>query len=331
MLARLRENISFKLFALVVAILLHMYVSNQQSPNQSHDTYSVQLNIKNVPAGDLLINKPGSVMVTIAGSSDEIARISEMNFAATVDLRHAHTGVNTGLPVDVEVTPAAIKSSISYEVKPRTVTLQLDERRERRMSISVEVTGVSATGLVARRPSLLVPSLATVTGPATEVDSISRLVIRPDITGARDSVDEDYPIIPLDAQGDQVTSVQVTPETAHVLIDVVDASHTKAVFVTPSIVGTPAPGYIVGGVAIKPETLPLTGGLDQLSAIDSLPTEPIIIQNAAADFSKQVRCVAPAGVKFAATAGGVAPPTVTVTVRIMRAGTLPTPATQPAH
>src|SRR3569833_2969539 len=149
MLARLRENLSFKLLALIAAILLHAYVANQQNPSQTR-----------------------SLTVPIA-------------------LNHLSSGL---------LTPA----------KPGTV----------------EVSGASAPGFITRHPSLLVPSTATATGPADDVDSVVRLVVKPDVTGATDTVDDDYQLLPVDAQGNDVANVQIEPETAHVQSGVVETGRT---------------------------------------------------------------------------------------------------------
>jgi YbbR domain-containing protein len=174
---------------------------------------------------------------------------------------------------------------------------------------------------------LLVPSAATATGPANEVDSIARLVVKPDVTGATDTVDDDYQILPVDAQGNEVPDVQVSPQTAHVQIGVVEAGRTKEVFITPKITGAPAPGFVIGNVVVKPATTILSGSVDQLSNVSNVSTEPIDIQGANSDLTRQVRCIVPPGT----TATAAAP--VSVTIQIISATTpaQPVPAAPQPH
>jgi len=324
MLARLRENLSFKLLALVAAIMLHMYVASQQNPSQTK-TVTVPIAVKDLPPG-LIPGKPGPVMVNLTGTSDELAKVADMNVVATVDLKHAHIGQNTGLPVDVELTPSSLNSSIGHsDFKPRSLVINIEERRRRKLPVTVEVSGASAPGFVTKRPSLLVPSTATATGPANDVDSIARLVVKPDITGATDTVDDDYQIVPVDSQGNDVANVQIIPETAHVQIGVVETGRTKEVFITPKITGTPAAGFEVGTVTVKPETVMLSGSLDQLTGVANVLTEPIDITGASAVVTKQVTCLPPAGITLSPGQ------TATVTIQIVSAAPVSPPApTQPA-
>ena len=322
MLARLRENLSFKLLALIAAIMLHAYVSSQQNPSQTK-TVTIPIAVKNLPPGLLMAGKPGMLMVNLTGASEDLAKIADMNVAASVDLRHARIGPNAALPLDVELTPASIKTTVAVDYRPKTLSIELDEKRRRKLPISVEVSGTSAPGFVTRRPSLLVPSLATATGPADEVDSIVRLVVKPDVTGATDTVDDDFQIMPVDAQGNDIANVQLTPDTAHVQIGVVETGRTKEVFVTPKFSGVPAAGFVVSGVVVKPETITLSGNIDQLAAAMSVSTEPVDISGASTSITKQVRCVPPAGV--ISTPAQMA----TVTVQIVPAAPAIPPA-QPA-
>lgn len=330
MLARLRENLSFKLLALVVAIMLHTYVADQQNPSQPR-SFTIPITVKDLPEGLLMTAKPGSVMVNLTGTADELSRIGDMNVVAGVDLKHARIGANGGLPVDVELSPYSLHDSIAIsEFRPRTVSVDLVERRRRRLPVTVAVSGTLAAGFVARKPSVLVPSMATAMGPADAVDSIAHLVVKPDITGATDTVDDDYQIIPIDAQGNGIADVEIDPDTAHVQIGIVEAGRTKEVFVTPALAGAPAPGYVVAGVASRPPTAILSGGMDQLSAATGVGTEPIDIHGATADVTKVVPCAPPPGTSITSST------VVTVTVHIMPAqpignGTAPPQPQAPAQ
>jgi len=283
--------------------------------------------VKDLQPGLLIAAKPGPVMVNLTGTSDELAKIAELNVVATIDLKRARIGQNTGLPIDVELTPSTLRSTVAVsDFKPKSVSVDIEERRRRKLAVSVEVSGASAPGFVTKRPSLLVPSTATAVGPANAVDSIARLVVKPDVTGATDTVDDDYHIMPVDAQGNDVANVQITPETAHVQIGVVETGRTKEVFITPRITGTPAAGFVVGAVTVKPETATLSGSVDQLTAAANVATESVDISGASAVVTKQVRCVPPVGVTMSPAQE------VTVTIQIVPAApsTLPAQPTVPA-
>jgi len=296
MLARIRENLHFKLLALIVAIILHMYVSGQQNPIQPA-TLTVPVTFRNLPQG-LMPPKPVSVMVTLTGPLDKVKNLTELNVSASVDLQNARPGMNPGLPVRVDLSPPTLKSAVSWEARPSVLGLQVAERMRRRLPIIAVVNGASAAGYTARAPSV-VPSIATVIGAADSVRSVARLVVRPDVTGATDTVDDDYQIIPLDTQGNDLPDVKISPDAAHVQIGIVETDRTREVFVSPTIVGAPARGYVIGAVTIRPPTLLVAGPMEKLSGIGSVVTTPINIQGATSTITRKVRCTPPAGISMA--------------------------------
>jgi YbbR domain-containing protein len=311
MLDRLRENWQFRLIALTGAILLHFYVTSQPIPNR---VMPVPITVRNLPQGLIISGKmPSSTMVTLTAAADDLTRVSPDNVTATIDLRRARPGQNPGVPVDVELSPAAIRSAITgLETQPRTISIQLSEIRHTHLPITVTVEGSSGSGYSALKPAV-VPATASVSGAADIVDTVTRLVVKPDLTGATDTVDDDFPIVPVDAGGIEVTGVKVTPETAHVQIGIVEASRTKEVFVVPVIVGNPAPGYIIGAVETRPSMVTVTGETQRLTAIDKVVTEPVDVAGSPASIVKRVQCLAPSGGGLAADVSAV------VTVKIVPA------------
>jgi YbbR domain-containing protein len=293
MLARIRENLHFKLLALIVAIILHMYVSEQQNPTQPA-TLTVPLTYRNLPQG-LMPPKPLSIMVTLTGPLDKVKNLTELNVTASVDLQNARPGMNPALPVRIDLSPPTLKSAVSCEARPSMLAVMVAERMRRRLPVFAVVNGASAAGYTAQPPSI-VPSIATVIGAADSVKVVARLVVRPDVTGATDTVDDDYQIIPLDALGNDVPDVKISPDAAHVQIGIVETDRTREVFVSPAIVGSPAPGYVIGAVTITPPTLLIAGPMERLAGIGSVVTDPINIQGASSTITHKVHCTPPTGV-----------------------------------
>lgn len=332
MFARLRENWQYKLLALAGGILLHFYVQSQQDPSQTR-ILPVQVAVRNLPADLLMTSRLNPISVSVTGTAEEINRLTDQNVTASIDLARARAGVNADIPVDVDLVPAGIRTVVTISDRhPGSLTLQLAERRRRRMSVAAVLTGALAPGYSTSNPSV-VPTMATVVGAADEVDSVSKLVIRADVTGATDNIEDDFQIVPIDAAGNDVPDVKVKPDFAHVQIGVLHSGLTKDVFVSPVIVGAPQLGYMIGGVNTTPATVPLTGPNTQLSAIGQIATEPVDVQGASADVTRVVKCIAPTGGTLTSQGN-----TVTVHVRVLPVPGVsapaaksggPTPATQP--
>ena len=124
------------------------------------------------------------------------------------------------------------------------------------------------------------------------------------------AVDDDLPVVALDADGEQVTDVAVTPATAHVHIALARVPASKVLLVSPNLTGTPPYPYKVTDIQVSPASVTVTGRPDALAHAATVPTVPIDLSGAMGDVTRQVACALPSGV---ATVGQSM---VTVTVRI---------------
>ena len=309
MLARIRDNWTYKILAITCAIVLRCYIIAQQNPRLPRIVTNT-LAVHSLPGGLVVVDKPTTVTVTLSGSSEDLNRLNDASVSASVDLRNARAGLNTGLPVDVSINPPSIRSGITIsDYKPKTVSLQIDQKRKRWLPVSVILQGTPSPGYITHRPALITKS-AMISGPASLIDTVARLVIKPDISGSTNSIDDEFQIIPLDAAGRDAANIQISPDTARVQITVLQEGRSKDVFISPDIKGTPASGYTIGEVSILPSFVTVSGPPGQLAALGRILTEPIDISNAKSDIVRHVRCIVPKGAKI-----DVQDP-VTVTVKI---------------
>ncbi|MGO8672894.1 MAG: YbbR-like domain-containing protein [Capsulimonadaceae bacterium] len=290
MFARLRENLGLKILATALSIVLRLFVAAQQNPIQTRQV-TLTVSPRYLPEYLLLASKSLTTTVSLSGTVEDLNRAQE-SISASVDLHSAHPGVNPGVPISVDL--ASTHGVTITTVQPRTISVQVVARVHARMPIVVATAGTSAIGYAPQRPSV-VPSMATVIGAADRVAEVARLVVRPDVTGATDTVDDDFPISALDAQGAEVSDVHVSPDTAHVKIGIVPTAQTKEVFIVPEVAGYPAAGYLIGAVTVSPRMAVLSGRMEALSTIGSIGTDPIAVDGATADITRNVRCLPPAG------------------------------------
>jgi YbbR domain-containing protein len=309
MFSRLRDNLAYKLLALLCAIALRWYVTNQQNPRQTR-TLVVTLMAQGIPDGYVLVDKNVPISVNVDGPLDALNRLPDDGVSATVDLTHAHRGRNAGLPVHAVVTAPGVRDLVSVsEIRPQTVSLMVEELHRRRLSLSVSPSGSPAAGYTLGRPATIPPD-ATVVGAADVVDQVARIVVRPHISGATGPVEEDDPTVAVDVHGNDVPDVVLMPDTAHVRVAIVESAREREAFVTPAITGALAPGLQVQSVAVTPPTVTLGGSADALAAVKTVDTDPVDLGNASADIVRSVSCVPPAGTTL------LRDRTVTVTVHV---------------
>ncbi|MCW3062350.1 MAG: YbbR family protein [Capsulimonas sp.] len=323
MLARLRENLSYKLLALLCACALRWYVDAQQNPIKTHDVHTTVVT-RNLPTGMLIADQSSpTVTVTLEGPLEELSRLPENSVIVTADLSSVHTGRQSSVPVEAKLAPGIPGTVTISDTEPRTITLTLQPKRKRRMGIRVEPSGSAPEGYVFRKPDVA-PVEATVIGGEDAVNRVFRLVVRPEVTGAGGVLEDDYQIRAIDDQKRPVDNVSLVPPTAHVRLGIIEATADKDLLVSPDITGVPAPGFKIADVQVNPARVPFTGRIDTLARVGVVSTAPIDITGAAQDVVKTVtlsplRALSP-----------VAAVQVTVTVHIVPVFTAPGPAIAPA-
>lgn len=319
MFAVLRDNWRYKLLALVFAVGLHAYVVGQTSASQPR-MMLVSLKPHNAPP-DLLIDEKSlpQITVTLDGSADDVAHVPEGSVTASVDLSHAHAGINSSLPVHISL-PTSFVGTVTAEAQPSTVPLLLQPKSHRRLPIIAVPPGTVPAGYAFRAPQVS-PRFATVEGSRSAVEAVRQLVIKNDDDAPVGTVDDTFPIIALDSDDSQVEGVIISPATAHVRIEMMRPPVSKTLLISPSVVGAPAFPARITDIQVNPSTLLVTGRADRLTQVGTLSTAPVDVSGATSDVVRQVSCAPPPG--LSPVGSGL----VTVTVRISAAPPAPAPGT----
>ncbi len=303
MLPALRHNFGYKLLALFFAIVLHFYVAGLSNARPPH---ILILTVRNLPPSLLLATTDlPSVTLTLDGSSEEIARLSDATVTAWVDLSHARPGTTSPLPVHV----AGLPPSVSVENDPPPAALQLEPRRRRQLPVGSDGIGIAPAGY-SFGPPIITPREAVITGTQAAVGSVARLAAQADPDQTPGAVDEDFTITALDAFGSPVGDVTVTPPTVHVRLDLDRALSRKTLIVSANVIGTLAAPYRFGNIEVSPATVTAEGRPNQLAAIGTLTTRPIDVSGAAKDIVERVLPIVPAGLTLSPSG----PITVTIHV-----------------
>jgi len=106
------------------------------------------------------------------------------------------------------------------------------------------------------------------------------------------------------------TVLQVSPAEVAITLD---ATTTKMVPIKPVMRGSPAQGYVVEDVTVKPETVQVVGAQHTLKTLNKIETEAVVINNTSRELEKKVKLKLPNGIRLA----GPKQPVVTVTVDIV--------------
>jgi YbbR domain-containing protein len=231
------------------------------------------------------------------------------SFAATVDLSQydmQRAGQPQSLPVQVRSLADGVTS---LDFAPQQVTVTLDVLDQREVPVFLDRGDVPAT-LELGTPVLSADNVIA-RGPRSLVNQVVRAEARVAIDASGIDVNEQVHLQAVDAAGQPVSSVELTPDTISVQIPVTTQETSKTVPVQPRIAGSPAAGFQITQVVVDPPTVTLRATPDKLADLIAVATDPINVQGLTANRDFIVKPVLPTGTRLLGSAGS------TVRVRVV--------------
>ena len=283
------HNWPLKIAAVVLASLLYGVLVLARDAQQI--TVAVPIDERGRPANTVLLSSLG-VVTRVRYIAPPDVPVNSDSFVAWVDLANVAAGDGTRT-VDVRLT--AVDERIDpLEWEPRRVRITLDEVAEKTVPIRVTQAEVP-TGLDIRRPVLERPT-AVVRGAASAVDRVDRLEAQVTIGSDAVDVDRDVQLLAVDIEGVPIPEVDVRPSFVRVQIAIIAEGETRGVPVVPETEGQPAPGFDIDSITVEPKFVTVEGDRDQIAALQSVTTEPVVLRGASRTVETTVPLALPAGI-----------------------------------
>lgn len=307
------RNWQLKLGAVALALVLYTGLVYSGSFTDA-SMPSVPVQQINQPNGAYVMTQQlGTVEVHYRESRGQggAARVTPDTFSATVDLgkyNMDNPGQAQALPISVKSLDSSVQV-LSYS--PSTVRVVLDVLAEKSVPVVVDY-GTVPPGLEVSTPTVS-PSSVEAKGPSSRLNQVVRAIARLQIDASGiDISNQPFDVVPVDADGVRVESVELTPSAVVVNINVKSVETSKTVPVSAALTGTPASGYEISGFTTSPLVVTLRGTPETLSGISEVSTESFSVTGLTGSKTFTVNLVLPPGTTLS---GGV-PTTVTVAVTI---------------
>jgi YbbR domain-containing protein len=305
------RNWALKLGALALATILYTGLVFSGSFTDS-TLPGVPVTTLDQPDGTYLLSPQlGTVDIRYRVATDAPAHVGAESFAVTIDLAAydmSQSPQRQALPIRVRPVSDGL-TVLSYA--PVSVSVAIDRLGSAQVRVAVDY-GVVPTGLEVGTPQLSVQEV-TATGPDSLLHRVDRALatVRIDKSGIDCCGQVD--LVPVDIDGRPVESVDLTPSTARVSIDVTTVETSRTVPIRPLLTGAPASGFEVGTVTADPSVVTLRGAPAVLAAIAEVLTVPISLSGSNATLHATGSLVIPPGARLADPAD--AQPTITVQIR----------------
>lgn len=288
-----KNNLTIKIFALIMAIILWSYVMSEENPAITEEIKNIEVtftNIATLEKQNLVVLEPNeaTVNVKVSGKRNDLNNISE-KIIARVDLSGYQEGT-VKVPVYIEV-PDEVKL---VDHSPKEILFKFDKLVRKEMPITIETVGELAKDH-SLAESVIKPQSIYIEGPKTWVDSVSKVVAFVDVTNKANDINVTVPIRIVDNEGNDVRGVTKDQNVVDVFIPVYQS---KTVPIKIQTHGRLPDNYEVLDISVDPSSVKIQGKKDLLKDINSLNTKPIDINSLIEDNTVSVELELPEGVSL---------------------------------
>lgn len=291
-----KNNITIKVFALLIAILLWNIVMNKENPELPREIRNIPVtysNTSNLDRLGLVIMEPKEITanVKVKGRINDMSDFSAKNIVVKIDL----SGYSEG-QVRVPVTVSLInqKSSIAVtDWEPKEVLFTFDKVITKDIPIDIQVEGQLAEnyllGDVTSKSQFI-----SIRGPRTWVNEVNRVVSSVDINGITEDAVRTRPVQILDGQGNEVLGVDKIPSVIDINVSVLKTNAIPIELITENELPE---NFTITNIEISPRTVSIKSK-GNISKIEKINTKPIDINSLLEQTSMEVELDLPEGVEL---------------------------------
>lgn len=296
MMTRLRSivqhNLPVKIAALIVAVVLWLYVMNDQNP-AIDGSYTVPVTIENAPNGYLMNAADDTVTIRVRGSRSLFVSADASDFHARVNLSDFIEGdklyaVETVIPYGFELV----------SVSPDKIDVNLDRMVQKTFKAALTVGGSPASGFTVDKVTQENEAV-TVEGPRSLVNQVAHIAGHINLSGQSSDYTATVPLFALNSDGREVAGITLTPSATEISVKLVRGLTRKVVEVQAHPQSDLAPNLKLEGVTVEPARIEIAGTEDVVSKITSIGTEEFSLAQVRETEKRQVKLVLPAGVTAA--------------------------------
>ena len=293
MMTRLRalvqRNLPAKIIALVVAVVLWLFVMNEQNP-QIEGSFTVAVDLRNVPEGYKVTQTEKSVKLKVRGARSFFVSAEPEGFKAYADLDGLDSGEH-----EVKVKAVLPQGFELVDAQPETVSVTLDKIVRRSVRVDLIVTGSASAGYTVGKISQSA-NTTVIEGPESRVAEVDRVIGYVGLSGNRDDFTLQVPLTPINSDGKAVDDVELLARTVEVSVQLARGLTRKIVSVHPVLDDVLPEGFTLGEVQVEPTKIEIAGDAALISKVASIDTEKIVISDMKESGKKIVHLAIPNGV-----------------------------------
>ena len=281
----LSNNLGLKILSLLLAILLWNYVI---SSNQSITRPKTLFNLTGYITGTSALNDnklalaedPSGALtgiaVTVQAPQANYSKVTSENVQVTLDLSNVRSAGTQRVPLRATSTYGRVQS-----ISPESVSLTFENLDSRNVAVISTLMGDSEDYWY--NVSRTNPSMLTVSGAASVVQSIASARVVVDVSNMSSTSISALPYVLLDSSEQVISQSMLNCSTSSISVTV-DVYPCREIPISTDpgnlVTGQPAPGYVLKSVSVQPESIQVAAEADLLSGLTELMIEPVSIEGA---------------------------------------------------
>ena len=252
------STLGIKILALFIAVLIWILVFYQEGTVGNETFNNIPINPQNIPPGLLLVNDLPTATIKLKGSERELAKITEDNVIAYIDLLSYEAGF-----YEVEVKTQFTATVELDKVTPKTISIDLQQDTSVELEIKYEYIGESPTGITVEEPEFKHKAIK-VSGPYNIISTLNHVFVIFDLTNTQvgENLSQELPYKLITNTNEEIKESRW--EELHLKV-----SHK---YVSASITGKSQTNTMM-----KPTFLPITGNLPGDYMITSIDWDPKVV------------------------------------------------------
>jgi len=300
MLGNLGRNLRTFLWALVLGLAVWVAAVTAADPNEVR-AYPDAVNIELVGQNPNLVitsDLPKNVQLTLLAPRsvwDQLTARPE-SVRVVLDLSGVAAGEHR-LPLQVQVDARPVRV---VTTNPSSVLITMEPLISRTLPIQTTLSGQPAVGYQAGDLTIQ-PTQVVVAGPQSLVAQVTRVRVMVNLSGSRESVDQDIPVEALNQNNNRVTGITVQPQATHVSLPISRQGGFRDMAVKVAVRGQVAAGYRLDSISVFPPVVTVYS--DNPDLVNTLPgvveTQPVDLDGASSNVSLRVSLDLPQGVSVA--------------------------------
>jgi len=276
------RNVALKLISIFVAIILWFIAIREQNPEITRRFDNIRVTVVNEeqlePRGFTLTQRINDeATIQVRGRTHDFIGVNTDEIMGYIDLARVTESGEQYLPIEIRGLPTGMSLQRTAQM-----WISVESLTSKIIPVTFEMNVSEAYGYKLHPYRMTPEGNVRVLGPTSILDRIEKAYVSLNISDASQTIERSLPVKLFDRNEQLVLHEYVNTVPSYIIV-IIPVYPVKNVYVSPSIVGTPAHGFEVKGVEVYPAEIVVSGDVTVISEMQSISTEIIDIQNATVD------------------------------------------------